>query len=67
MNVLLGKKCNGRGSQGACRQHELIGGKPPVVSKVPFTVTVSAVQCNAVELSRVESRQLWDSCQPVRT
>jgi hypothetical protein len=25
------KKFAGRGSQGACRQDELIGGKPPVV------------------------------------
>jgi hypothetical protein len=30
-NVNLEKKNTGRGSQGACRQDELIGGKPPVV------------------------------------
>jgi hypothetical protein len=30
-NVQLGKKITGHESQGACRQDELIGGKPPVV------------------------------------
>jgi hypothetical protein len=29
--VQLENKNSGRGSQGACRQDELIGGKPPVV------------------------------------
>jgi hypothetical protein len=30
-SVQLENKITGRGSQGACRQDELIGGKPPVV------------------------------------
>jgi hypothetical protein len=30
-SVQLENKNSGRGSQGACRQDELIGGKPPVV------------------------------------
>jgi hypothetical protein len=30
-NVQLDNKITGRQSQGACRQDELIGGKPPVV------------------------------------
>jgi hypothetical protein len=30
-SVLLENKNSGRGSQGACRQDELIGDKPPVV------------------------------------
>jgi hypothetical protein len=30
-SVQLKNKNSGRGSQGACRQDELIGGKPPVV------------------------------------
>jgi hypothetical protein len=30
-SVQLENKITGRGSQGACRQDELIGGKPPAV------------------------------------
>jgi hypothetical protein len=30
-SVQLGEKIVGRESQGACRQDEMIGGKPPIV------------------------------------
>jgi hypothetical protein len=30
-SIQLEKKMAGRESQGACRQNELIGGKPPVI------------------------------------
>jgi hypothetical protein len=30
----VGKKISGRGTQGACRQDELIGGKPSVAKKL---------------------------------
>jgi hypothetical protein len=36
------KKSAGRETQGACRQDELIGGKPPVVKKLTLTLTDSS-------------------------
>jgi hypothetical protein len=60
-SVQLENKNSGRESQGACRQEELIGGKPPVVKEVwLWSGLVGVTQL-------VESLDSWDRSESIRS